>query len=106
MFTIFRRIEDVMVFIVRLVLLAFTIFALIGMAGELATEYGVTGWQPGAAIQAAAEGFRLWQSARGQGNDERRQIMERVSAFIERHGDGRRGVDPRVHRHGAADAGA
>ena len=32
MFTIFRRIEDVMVFIVRLVLLAFTIFALIGMA--------------------------------------------------------------------------
>lgn len=64
-------------------------FALIGMAGELATEYGVTGWQAGEAIQAAAEGFRLWQSARGRGNDERRQIMERVSAFIERHGDGR-----------------
>ncbi len=64
-------------------------FALIGLAGELATEYGVTGWQPGDAVQAAAEGFRLWQSARGRGNDERRQIMERVSAFIERHGDGR-----------------
>lgn len=64
-------------------------FALIGLAGELATEYGVTGWQPGEAVQAAAEGFRLWQSARGRGNDERRQIMERVSAFIERHGDGR-----------------
>ena len=36
MFTIFRRIEDVMVFLVRLVLLAFMIFALIGM--------GAWGW--------------------------------------------------------------
>ena len=26
---------------------------------------------------------------RGKGNDERRQILEQVSAFIERHGDGR-----------------
>ena len=64
-------------------------FALIGLAGELATEYGLTGWQEGEAIYAAAEGFRLWRSMRGTGNDERRQIAERMSGFLERHGDGR-----------------
>ena len=64
-------------------------FALIGMAGELATEYGLTGWAEGAACEAAAHAFKLWQSTRGKGNDERRQILERVSGFIERHGDGR-----------------
>jgi putative DNA primase/helicase len=63
--------------------------ALIGLAGELATEYGLTGWQEGEAIQAAAEGFKLWRSMRGTGNDERRQIAERMSGFLERHGDGR-----------------
>jgi putative DNA primase/helicase len=64
-------------------------FALIGMAGELATEYGITGWEPGAAVRAAGECYRLWQSLRGKGNDEKRQIAERVVEFIERHGDGR-----------------
>lgn len=64
-------------------------FALIGLAGELATDYGVTGWPVGAAGVAAAHGFKLWQSMRGKGNDERRQILQRVSGFIERHGDGR-----------------
>lgn len=64
-------------------------FALIGLAGELATDYGVTGWPEGAACEAAAHGFKLWQSMRGKGNDERRQILQCVSDFIERHGDGR-----------------
>lgn len=64
-------------------------FALLALAGELATEYGVTGWPEGAAIDAAAVGFKAWQSLRGNGNDERRQILERVSSFIERHGDAR-----------------
>jgi len=65
-------------------------FALIALAGEIATEYGLTDWKEGAAIDAAAIGFKAWRSTRsGSGNDERRQILERVSAFIERHGDGR-----------------
>ena len=62
-------------------------FAVLAMAGELATDYGVTGWPEGAAIEAAVVGFKAWQSMRGKGNDERRQILERVSSFIERHGD-------------------
>ena len=64
-------------------------FALIALAGELATEYGVTGWSEGAAIKSAGEGFRIWCSTRGQGNDEKRQILDQVLNFIERHGDSR-----------------
>lgn len=64
-------------------------FALFALAGEVATDYGITGWPQGDAIAAAAEGFRLWQSMRGRGNGERRDILERVAAFIERNGDAR-----------------
>ncbi|HCK80435.1 MAG TPA: hypothetical protein DIC59_03085 [Candidatus Competibacteraceae bacterium] len=64
-------------------------FALLALAGEVATEYGLTGWPEGEAIKAAASGFNAWRSLRGRGNDERRQILERISDFIERHGDGR-----------------
>ena len=64
-------------------------FALLALAGEVATEYGITGWRPGAATKAAVEGFKGWRASRGSGNDERRQILEQVSGFIDRHGDSR-----------------
>ncbi len=64
-------------------------FALLALAGEVATEYGVTGWPEGAAIEAAAVGFKSWRSTRGKGNDEKRQILERLAGFLERHGDSR-----------------
>jgi putative DNA primase/helicase len=64
-------------------------FALLALAGELAREYGIVPFALGDATKAAAEGFRLWRSARGRGNDERRQVLEQISAFIDRHGDGR-----------------
>ncbi|WP_169315566.1 DUF927 domain-containing protein [Thiocystis violascens] len=64
-------------------------FALIGMAGELATEYGLTGWHQGDALKAAALCLRLWQAERGTGNNEQREVLEKVSRFIERHGDSR-----------------
>jgi len=63
--------------------------ALIGMAGELATEYGLTGWPTGASGQAASVGLRVWLDNRGRGSDERRQILRQVRDFIERHGDAR-----------------
>ena len=70
---------------------AATRFAVLGLAGELATEYGVTGWPVGEAIRAAAVGFNAWLSLRGtgQGNAERDQITKCVTGFIERHGDSR-----------------
>lgn len=64
-------------------------FALMALAGELATEYGLTGWPEGAAVDAAVIGFDAWRSLRGKGNDERRQIAEKMLGFIERHGDSR-----------------
>lgn len=65
-------------------------FALIALAGELATEYCVTGWPQGMATDAAAEIFAVWRENRGgSGNDERRKILEQVADFIERNGDGR-----------------
>ncbi len=64
-------------------------FALLALAGELATEYGITGWPEGAAIEAATIGFDLWRGDRGTGNDERRKIVEQLNAFIDRHGDSR-----------------
>jgi putative DNA primase/helicase len=62
---------------------------LIGLAGEVATWYGLTGWTEGEAILAAAEGLRLWRSMRGTSNDEQQQIAEQMLGFLERHGDGR-----------------
>lgn len=67
-------------------------FAVLALAGEVATTYGITGWAEGDAINAAAVGFEAWLSLRGSaspGNSERGQIMERITSFIERHGDSR-----------------
>lgn len=64
-------------------------FALIGMAGEVATAYGITGWKPGDATKAAELAFKLWQSGRGKANAESGQILKQVAGFIERHGDSR-----------------
>lgn len=64
-------------------------FALLALSGELATEYGITGWAQGDATRAAIQAFKAWRRVRGTGNDEARQILEQVSVFIERHGDSR-----------------
>ena len=40
-------------------------FALIAAGGELATQYGVTGWPPGEAGQAATRCFQAWLEQRG-----------------------------------------
>lgn len=65
------------------------VFALVGLAGELATEYGLTGWAEGDAVKAASVGFDLWRQHRGDGNTEQRQILQAVQDFLERHGDSR-----------------
>lgn len=62
-------------------------FALIGLAGELATEYSLTQWKSGAALSVASEYLKLWQSMRGKGNSETRQIVDQVQDFISRYGD-------------------
>ena len=64
-------------------------FALIGMAGELATEYGLTSWKEGVAMNAAMDAFQSWRKNRGSGKTEDRQILQAVRDFILRHGDSR-----------------
>lgn len=64
-------------------------FALLALAGELATEYGITGWPEGIATMAAVESFAVWRAARGRGNDERRQVLDKLGNYLERHGDSR-----------------
>ncbi|SEQ32473.1 DUF927 domain-containing protein [Giesbergeria anulus] len=67
-------------------------FAVLAMAGELATDYGITGWPAGEAICAAAVGFQAWRSLRTDktgANAEQGQIVQAVTDFIDKHGDSR-----------------
>lgn len=65
------------------------VFALVGLAGELATEAGLTGWSGGEALEAAEEAFSWWKARKGEGRTEQQQILAGVRDFIERHGDAR-----------------
>ncbi|MEO5341623.1 MAG: DUF927 domain-containing protein [Magnetococcus sp. MYC-9] len=65
------------------------LFAVAGFAGELASHYGVTGWFPGVALEAARVVFTLWRTVRGEGNSEKRGIVARILDFIDAHGDAR-----------------
>lgn len=63
-------------------------FALVGAAGELATKWGITGWQPGEALQAARTCFDAWLSRRGgQGNQEEKAMLRQIREFIRRKGE-------------------
>ncbi|MBS0318503.1 MAG: hypothetical protein JSR49_15410, partial [Proteobacteria bacterium] len=78
-------------------------FALVGAAGELATEAGLTGWPKGEAERAARDCFNAWLSARGGiGNGEVVAMLRAVRRFLEIYGDGR---FPWMHR-GADDHSA
>ena len=67
-------------------------FAVLALAGELATDYGITGWPEGEAIRAAGACFAAWRNARdtkGGKNSEQGQIVQAVTDFIDKHGDSR-----------------
>lgn len=65
-------------------------FALVAVAGELATYYGLTGWADGEATGAAKKCFAVWLDAFGGiGNREERNILGQVRAFFETHGASR-----------------
>lgn len=63
---------------------AATRFAAVAYAGELATQWGVTGWAKGEAIKAAFRLCRDWiQAYGGEGNKEPRRMVEQVQAWIQ-----------------------
>lgn len=58
-------------------------FALLAVAGELATEAGLTGWEQGEAYKAAKSCLDAWISDRGHiANQEEADALERVRHFI------------------------
>jgi len=64
--------------------------ALVALAGEQATAYGITGWSEGEAFRAALHCYRLWARRRAAGTDfETTSIIRLVYDFITRHGDSR-----------------
>lgn len=65
--------------------------AVVALAGELATAYGLADWPEDEAIKAARVGFAAWQAQRGNvtGNAEQDQVVQAVLGFIDRHGDSR-----------------
>jgi putative DNA primase/helicase len=65
-------------------------FAIVAVAGELATEAGITGWQAGESIAAAKACYHAWLDARGgTGNGEIAAMLKQVRSFLEAHGAGR-----------------
>lgn len=66
------------------------VFALIAVAGELATTFKITPWERGEARAAAARAFGRWLEKRGGGGShEGRQAVEKVRLMIEQHGESR-----------------
>jgi len=64
-------------------------FALLSLAGEIATECGITAWPQGVATAAAEVGLKACLSMRSKGNSETNQIIEAVTAYISTYGDSR-----------------
>lgn len=65
-------------------------FALVGVAGELATRAGLTGWDKGESERAAKACFDAWLASRGgTGNGEVLAMLRAVRRFLEAHGEGR-----------------
>jgi putative DNA primase/helicase len=65
-------------------------FALIGAAGELATERGITGWAEGDALAAAVRCFHDWLRQRGTlTNADEARALRQVRLYFEKHGESR-----------------
>ncbi|KTD25769.1 MULTISPECIES: DUF927 domain-containing protein [Legionella] len=65
-------------------------FALVAVAGELASQYELTGWDKGESFNAAYKCYGAWLEHFGiEGNREDRAILAQIRAFFESHGASR-----------------
>ena len=66
-------------------------FSIVAAAGEIATEFGLTGWRIGEASEAAYKCFQSWLSnlKSSKNSHEEMQALDRVRSFIERYGESR-----------------
>jgi putative DNA primase/helicase len=64
----------------------FDFFFTIGFAGELATEYGLTGWRAGEALDTAIAIFKDWVAAKGGfGNQEEKILLYKLRCFFQKY---------------------
>lgn len=63
------------------------LFAVIGMAGELAIEYKLLPWHEGSALEAVVVAFQEWKNFEGIEETEEKRILRNISDFISKHGD-------------------
>ena len=62
-------------------------FALIAVAGELATQAGITAWKSGVALNAIQTVFNNWiKNLKEKGNYEEKEILEKIKLFFLQHG--------------------
>ncbi len=64
-------------------------FAVVGAAGELATDAGITGSRPGAALEAAKWCFTRWLENRSTGASDLDKAIAQIRAFLLANGDSR-----------------
>ncbi|WP_110693632.1 DUF927 domain-containing protein [Salinicola halophyticus] len=64
-------------------------FAVMALAGELASDCGILPWPAGTSTDACRLLFAEWLATIGDGNAEDRQILSALSDFIALHGDSR-----------------
>ncbi|SBT08101.1 conserved hypothetical protein [Candidatus Accumulibacter aalborgensis] len=63
-------------------------FALVGVAGELATQWGMSGWKEGEAMKGVGACFMAWLANRGgEGNHEERVMLRQIREFLSRYGE-------------------
>lgn len=65
-------------------------FALVAFSGELATEFGVTGWSKGEALKATVRCFNDWlKESGGALSSDDKALFSQVSSFLQAHGASR-----------------
>ncbi len=65
-------------------------FASVAVAGDIASEWGITGWPKNAAVEALYEIFQSWLNERGStASNEELMAKKQLAAFISRHGSAR-----------------
>jgi len=64
-------------------------FAILALALELATTYGLLPLAEGEGTTSMVSLFEGWQAERGEGPSEDRQILRAIADFIDRHGSSR-----------------
>ncbi|MBS0289805.1 MAG: DUF927 domain-containing protein [Proteobacteria bacterium] len=68
---------------------AATVFATVGLAGELAIEYGLLPLQPESSLQATLTAFQRYLVFNDASQSEDGQILQAISEFIAKFGDSR-----------------